>query len=93
MPNLLSIDGIDFIMYVRDHPPPHVHVFYSGLEYVVILNTIEFFRNAPSPKLRKKIAKVVDKNQADWIAKFNTFSRLEHESRQILSPTHCRDAP
>jgi hypothetical protein len=93
MPNLLSLNGIQFIMYARDHPPPHVHVFHSGLEYVVLLNTIEFFHNAPSPKLRKKIAKVVHKNQADWIAKFNTFSRLNHEPRQILSPIDRRDAP
>ncbi|MFZ9733303.1 MAG: DUF4160 domain-containing protein [Schleiferiaceae bacterium] len=93
MPNLLSLDGIQFIMYTRDHPPPHIHVFYSGLEYVVFLNTIEFLRNVPPPKLRKKISQVVLKNQADWIAKFNTFSRLNYEPRQFLPPTDRRDAP
>ena len=93
MPNLFAVDGIQFIMYTRDHPPPHIHVFYSGLEYVVLLNTIEFLRNAPSPKLRKKISRVVKKNQADWISKFNTFNQLNYEPRQILSPTDRRDAP
>jgi hypothetical protein len=32
MPTLAIIDGIRIMMYLDDHPPPHVHAFMSGRE-------------------------------------------------------------
>jgi hypothetical protein len=31
----LRFDGIRFTVYSKDHPPPHVHGFYAGVEVVV----------------------------------------------------------
>jgi len=32
MPTISIFFGITVQMYWRDHPPPHVHVFYGGAE-------------------------------------------------------------
>jgi hypothetical protein len=74
MPRLLSVSGIEFVMYTRDHPPPHVHVFYAGNEYVLELNNINFLRNEPPPKVRRIILGSARANQKAWIEKFNTFN-------------------
>jgi Domain of unknown function (DUF4160) len=34
-----TYDGVWFVAYTDDHPPPHVHGFYSGIE--VILDLID----------------------------------------------------
>ena len=45
MPTVLRIDGFSFRVRTKDHGPPHVHVFHSGREVVIILGD-EF--NIPS---------------------------------------------
>lgn len=75
MPCLLHQSGIDFVMYTRDHPPPHVHIFYSGTEFVFLFHNNLFLRNEPPPKLRKKIIRIINSNREAWIEKFNNFSR------------------
>ena len=37
MPTVLRIDGFSFRVRTKDHPPPHVHVFHSGKEVVILL--------------------------------------------------------
>ncbi len=37
MPTVLRKDGFDFMIYVDDHEPPHVHVFRERGELVVLL--------------------------------------------------------
>jgi hypothetical protein len=32
-----TFDGVWFMVYVKDHPPPHVHGFLSGIQVVVDL--------------------------------------------------------
>lgn len=75
MPRLLHQSGIDFVMYTRDHPPPHVHIFYSGTEFIYLFNNNMFLRNDPPPKLRKKIISIINSNREVWIEKFNIFNR------------------
>lgn len=39
MPTICEFDGITVVMYTDDHPPPHVHVFYSGHQAKIDLVT------------------------------------------------------
>lgn len=44
MPNVLSEDGFDVMIYPDDHRPAHVHVYKSGLVIINLNNR----RTAPS---------------------------------------------
>ncbi len=37
MPTVLSQDGFDVMIYTKDHPPAHVHVWKAGVEVVINL--------------------------------------------------------
>ena len=37
MPTVLRKDGFDFMIYMDDHEPPHVHVFREKGEVVVLI--------------------------------------------------------
>jgi hypothetical protein len=37
MPTISIFFGIVVQMYWRDHPPPHIHVFYQGFEALFAL--------------------------------------------------------
>lgn len=41
MPTISMFFGFVVQMYWRDHPPPHVHVFYQGFEALVAIETGE----------------------------------------------------
>ncbi|MEO7028728.1 MAG: hypothetical protein ABI147_04930 [Acidobacteriaceae bacterium] len=34
-------DGVQFAAYTDDHPPPHVHGFYAGMEVILELSFAE----------------------------------------------------
>jgi hypothetical protein len=52
MPTILRVDGYEIVIYLDDHPPPHVHVFAHGCEAIVYLN-------CPRSRELKAILKVV----------------------------------
>lgn len=35
MPTVLRENGFSFIVYINDHEPMHVHIFYQGREAVI----------------------------------------------------------
>lgn len=39
MPTISTFFGFTIQMYWRDHPPPHIHVFYAGAEALVSIET------------------------------------------------------
>lgn len=39
MPTISIFFGFTVQMYWRDHPPPHVHVFYAGAEALIAIET------------------------------------------------------
>lgn len=45
MPAVLNVDGYRFMIYVRDHPPPHVHVRARGFETVIEIEDGFVMRN------------------------------------------------
>jgi len=42
MPIVLRVGGFAFGIYLNDHPPAHVHVYYSGGSVVVELESERF---------------------------------------------------
>lgn len=38
MPTILRIGGYEFLIYLKDHEPPHVHVFAHGCEAIINLS-------------------------------------------------------
>lgn len=65
MPTVLRKDGFDFMIYVDDHEPPHVHVFREDAELVVLLGdeqnrpTIRD-RHGFSRRNEQRVLKIVD---------------------------------
>jgi hypothetical protein len=55
MPTISVFFGFVVQMYWRDHPPPHVHVFYQGFEALVAIETGEVIRGA-LPVAARRIA-------------------------------------
>lgn len=41
MPTIAIFFGVTVQMYWRDHPPPHIHVFYGGVEALIAIETGE----------------------------------------------------
>jgi hypothetical protein len=58
MPTISVFFGITIQMYWRDHPPPHMHVFYSGEEALIAIATGEIVAG----KLPKAALRIVQ----DW---------------------------
>jgi hypothetical protein len=46
MPTISIFFGIVVQMYWRDHPPPHIHVFYQGFEALVAIDNGEVIGGA-----------------------------------------------
>ena len=69
MPTILRVDGYEFIIYIRDHLPSHVHVFARGCEAIVNLGCPDgaiSLRQRFRFTLRemKLILRIVEKNRA-----------------------------
>lgn len=43
MPTIKIIDSIKIDIYSREHPPPHVHVLYSGYEILIEIKTLKIY--------------------------------------------------
>jgi hypothetical protein len=39
MPTVLRKDGFEILIYTHDHLPPHVHVFHSSEEVIILIET------------------------------------------------------
>ena len=50
MPTISMFFGIVVQMYWRDHPPPHIHVFYQGFEALIALEDGEAIGGRLPPK-------------------------------------------
>jgi hypothetical protein len=46
MPTLSIFFGFTVQMYWRDHPPPHIHVFYGGAQALIAIETGEVIAGA-----------------------------------------------
>lgn len=70
MPTISIFFGMTIQMYWRDHPPPHVHVFYGGAEALIAIETGDVLGGAlPAGSLRVVRAWIADRRpelQANW---------------------------
>lgn len=75
MPTVLSQGGFDVMIYTRDHPPVHVHVWKAGGEVVINLGS-----DAVAPSIReinrmrkrnvRKAVRIVEENQTFLLVKW-----------------------
>jgi hypothetical protein len=70
MPTISIFFGITVQMYWRDHPPPHIHVFYGGAEALIAIETGEVLGGGLPPGalrlVRAWIAEKRDLLRANW---------------------------
>jgi hypothetical protein len=52
MPRVATEGGIEFVVHAREQPfePPHVHVFYGGIEVRIDLDRGQFMDDPPRGK-------------------------------------------
>ncbi len=64
MPTVFSQDGYNFVVYLGDHLPPHVHAKHSGREATVYLNPVELDENwGFNEREVGKILKIIKRNR------------------------------
>ncbi|MFZ4068643.1 MAG: DUF4160 domain-containing protein [Caulobacterales bacterium] len=65
MPTISIFFGITVQMYWRDHPPPHVHVFYGGAEALIAIESGDVLGGRlPPGALRLVRGWIADQRQA-----------------------------
>lgn len=65
MPKILSERGVDVMIYLNDHEPPHCHCFVGDGQVVIIIESLSI-RESHNVKAKeeKKALKVVSDNQS-----------------------------
>lgn len=65
MPTVLRQEEYEVVIYINDHPPPHVHAFKGGGEAKINLDPVEVVQAWKMNKATARKAKrVVAENQA-----------------------------
>jgi hypothetical protein len=65
MPTISIFFGFLVQMYWRDHPPPHVHVFYQGFEALIAIETGEVILGSLPPGALRLIRPWIERRRAD----------------------------
>lgn len=55
MPTISIFFGVVVRMYWTDHPPPHLHAFYSGFEALIAIETGEVVGGSLPPKVERMV--------------------------------------
>ncbi len=72
MPTIKIIDSVKIDLYSREHPPPHFHAIYAGMEVLITIKDYKIYAGKiPHPQLNKVI---------EW-AKANQEMLLENFKR------------
>ena len=78
MPTISIFFGVTVQMYWRDHPPPHIHVFYGGAEALIAIETGELLAgDLPRGALRMVRA---------WAAERKDLLRANWERARLREP-------
>lgn len=77
MPTVLRSGGFMVMIYTRDHPPPHVHIFHGGDEVVINLQPVEV-REASRMKnsLIRKALELVEENQGFLLSEWTRIGPI-----------------
>jgi len=68
MPTISMFFGFVVQMYWNDHPPPHIHVYYQGLEALVRISDGEIYLGELPRGARRLIRDWVDRHRAELLA-------------------------
>jgi hypothetical protein len=77
MPTISIFFGFTVQMYWRDHPPPHVHVFYAGAEALIAIETGTVIAGGLPPAALRLILAWIEDKRADLLANWERARRLE----------------
>jgi len=78
LPTISIINGVKIECFSADHPPPHVHVSYSGHEALVELIEVKvFLGNLPKMKLNLAL-EYIEENKVDLLKIFNALNPPNH---------------
>ena len=81
MPELCRFEGIVIRMYWDDHPWPHFHATYSGVDAIVDIRTHSIqSRNLP-PRIRRKIVDWSKSRERELLDAWDCMSRFETPSK------------
>lgn len=69
--------GITVRMYFGDHPPPHIHVFYSGFEALVNVETSEIIEGSLPRRVQKLVTEWIDLRKDDIMENWKRAEALE----------------
>ena len=64
-------------MYCREHPPPHVHVYYQGFEALVAIESGEVIGGSLPPAAMRIIRAWVDRRRAELMANWERGRQRE----------------
>jgi hypothetical protein len=78
MPTISMFFGFTVQMYWRDHPPPHVHVFYGGAEALIVIETGAIIAGG-LPRGALRLIR-------DWIEEQRTALLVNWERARMLEP-------
>ncbi len=67
MPTISIFFGIVVQMYWRDHPPPHVHVFYQGFEALFALEDSALIGGDLPPAVKRLVRGWIDQRRAELL--------------------------
>ncbi len=75
MPTVLRQEGYEVVIYLNDHPPPHVHAFKGGGEAKINLDPVEVVQawKMKKPTVRKA-KRVVAQNQSYLLEKWEEIN-------------------
>jgi len=78
MPTVLRVDGLQFVIWLNDHPPPHVHVFSGEAEAKIELGETDGYpRLIENRRMRRndlaKALKCVFEHRSMLLQKWSEF--------------------
>jgi hypothetical protein len=65
VPTIAEFSGISVRMYFGDHPRPHVHVFYQGIEARLEINDGSLMSGQLPAKVNRRIRDWIQEKNAD----------------------------
>jgi uncharacterized protein DUF4160 len=67
MPTISIFFGIVVQMYWREHPPPHIHVFYQGFEALFALEDSALICGDLPPAVKRLVRGWIDQRRAELL--------------------------
>jgi hypothetical protein len=78
VPTISVFFGFVVQMYWRDHPPPHIHVFYQGFEALISIENEEVLGGSLPPAALRMIREWIGRRRAELLQNWEHGRR--HES-------------